>query len=119
MGPRPDRRDKAAMGRWLGVPPHDPAAGTTVGVVIMEGPMMSGKKAPETAVYLLNGMHIRVRGGDLIPDGAVLRGDPADAEAVVEPEAEPVAEPAPEPAKKAAKVGPTETAKSAGPDETS
>jgi hypothetical protein len=99
------------MGRWLGVSPHDPAAGTNVGVVILKGSEMSGKKAPETAVYLLNGMHIRVRGGDLIPDGAVLRGDPADAE--------PVVEPATEPAKKAAKVGPTETAKSAGPDETS
>lgn len=98
------------MGRWLGVSPHDPAAGTVPGITIVEGTAMSGKKAPETAVYLLNGLHVRIKQGDVIPDGAELRGDPADAE--------PPVEPAPT-AKKAAKVGPTETATTDGPDETS
>jgi hypothetical protein len=106
------RRNKVALGRQLGVPGGDPAAGTVPSVVIHErGESMPGKKATHDGTYELNGHTYRIVKGDPLPDGAVM-ADAADDE----PEANEVQE-APAPEENAKARGPKETTASTGPSE--
>lgn len=103
--------DKLAVGRLLGQPAANPAAGTVPSVVIVEEAVMPGTKATEDGLYGYPGKRgqFRVAKGDPIPEGA---------EPVKSGQTLKAAEP-----KAAGKLvtskatGPSETAEGSGPSE--
>lgn len=68
------------------------ASGPAPGLVTRSTDDMS--KAPHDGIYTLGDARYVVRGGDPLPDGAVMDGEPG-AEPAVEPAVEPPVEPAP------------------------
>lgn len=107
MSDRPDRRDKAAMGRWIGVPASDPEAGL-VSTIVVKGESAMSEKASGDGFYTTTdeqGIVHRfvVRKGDTVPEGATFEaGEQKD-----------------EQPKTKASTGPTETTAATPPKQTS
>lgn len=108
---RPDRRDKAAMGRWFGVPASNPAAGTEPGVKLLKGTDTEMTKASADGIYTTvdeQGIthRFKVAKGDTIPDGAEFTAGEADQTDQAKP------------AEKKAVTGPSDTTAATGPSAT-
>lgn len=116
MSDRPDRRDKAAMGRWIGVPAGDPAAGL-VSTIVVKGESAMSEKASGDGFYTTTDEqgivhHFVVQKGDTVPDGAEFTAN----ESSDAPDAE---QPAKADATVKAATGPTETTAAKAPEKTS